>query len=77
MTVFKREVVSFCMQITVQTQAGLFIIPESKESDFVLWLQQNAIKAGQQAVYEQGQTINTDNNSSVRQLLNENLGGSF
>jgi uncharacterized protein YbdZ (MbtH family) len=77
LTVFKREVVSFCMQITVQTQAGLFIIPESKESDFVLWLQQNAIKAGQQAVYEQGQTINTDNNSSVRQLLNENLGGSF
>jgi hypothetical protein len=64
------------MQITVQTRAGLFIIPDSKESDFIIWLQQNAIKAGQQAVYEQGQTITQDGYTG-KQLLSETFRGEF
>lgn len=59
------------MQITIQTRVGLFIVPESKESDLIMWLQTNAIKAGQQAVYEQGQTISRDGYAG-RQLLSEN-----
>lgn len=63
------------MQITIQTRAGLFIVPETKESELVMWLQQNAIKAGQQAVYEQGQTISQS--YTGRQLLSEDLGREF
>ena len=59
------------MQITIQTRAGLFIVPESKEAELIMWLQGNAIKAGQQAVYEQGQTISRDGYQG-RQLLSEN-----
>ena len=57
------------MQITIQTRAGLFIVPEHKEADLVMWLTNNAIKAGQQAVYEQGQTISQS--YTGRQLINE------
>jgi hypothetical protein len=57
------------MQITIQTRAGLFIVPESKEADLVNWLQNNAIKAGQQTVYEQGQTISQS--YTGRQLISE------
>lgn len=63
------------MQITIQTRVGLFIVPESKEMELVHWLQQNAIKAGQQAVYEQGQTISQS--YTGRQLLSEDLGREF
>jgi hypothetical protein len=63
------------MQITIQTRAGLFIVPESKEADLVMWLSNNAIKAGQQAVYEQGQTISQ--NYTGRQLISEDLGREF
>jgi|LauGreDrversion4_2_1035121.scaffolds.fasta_scaffold00233_20 hypothetical protein len=64
------------MQITVQTRVGLFIIPDSKESDFIVWLQQNAIKAGNQAVYEQGQTI-SQSGYTGRQLISEDIGREF
>lgn len=64
------------MQITIQTRAGLFIVPDSKESDLVLWLQQNAIKAGQQTVYEQGSTI-SNTPYTGRQLLGEIQGKEF
>lgn len=60
------------MQITIQTTHGLWIVPESKESELVYWLQQNAIKAGQQAVYEQGHTISRDTYTG-RQLINEDF----
>ena len=63
------------MQITIQTRVGLFIVPETKESELIMWLQQNAIKAGQQAVYEQGQTISQS--YTGRQLLSEDLGREF
>jgi len=59
------------MQITIQTRAGLFIVPESKESELIMWLTSNAIKAGQQTVYEQGQTISRDGYQG-RQLISEN-----
>lgn len=57
------------MQITIQTRAGLFIVPDHKESDLVMWLTNNAIKAGQQTVYEQGQTISQS--YTGRQLISE------
>jgi hypothetical protein len=63
------------MQITIQTRAGLFIVPDHKEADLVMWLQQHAIKAGQQTVYEQGQTISQS--YTGRQLLSEDLGREF
>ncbi len=64
------------MQITIQTRAGLFIVPENKETDLIMWLQQNAVKAGQQAVYEQGSAISSDTYTG-RQLLGENYKGEF
>ncbi len=64
------------MQITIQTRAGLFIVPESKEPDLIVWLQQNAIRAGQQTVYEQGSTI-SNNTYTGRQLLGETQKGEF
>jgi hypothetical protein len=60
------------MQITIQTQAGLFIVPESKEAALIMWLQQHAIKAGQQTVYENGQSISRDGYTG-RQLINEGI----
>ena len=57
------------MQITIQTRAGLFIVPDSRESELIMWLQNNAIKAGQQTVYENGQTISQS--YTGRQLLSE------
>ena len=64
------------MQISIQTRAGLFIVPSEKESSLIMWLQQNAIKAGQQTVYEQGQTISNDGYTG-RQLISENYKGEF
>lgn len=63
------------MQITIQTRAGLFIVPESKEADLIMWLNNNAIKAGQQTVYEQGQTISQS--YTGRQLISEDSGREF
>lgn len=64
------------MQITIQTRAGLFIVPEHKEAELIMWLQNNSVKAGQQTVYEQGQTISRDGYTG-RQLLSEDLGREF
>ena len=64
------------MQISIQTQAGLFIVPSEREAALIMWLQQNAIKAGQQTVYEQGQTISRDSYTG-RQLINESFRGEF
>jgi hypothetical protein len=60
------------MQITIQTRAGLFIVPDSKEMELVNWLQQNAIKTGNQTVYEQGQTV-SQNPYTGRQLISEGV----
>ena len=55
------------MQIIVQTIAGTFVVPPEKESLLILWLQNNAVKVGQQPVTE------TQNSGYTgRQLLSEN-----
>ena len=58
------------MQISIQTMRGLFVVPHEKEMELISWLERNAVKAGQQTVYEQGQTI-TQNTYTGRQLINE------
>jgi hypothetical protein len=58
------------MQISIQTMRGLFVVPSEKEAELINWLINNAVKAGQQTVYEQGQTI-TQNTYTGRQLINE------
>lgn len=56
------------MEIVINTQYGTFIVPREKHAELVFWLQNNAIKAGQQTVQEtQGGA-----NSTSRQLLSEN-----
>ena len=75
MICFEKDLYYSLMQITIQTRVGLFIVPETKESELVMWLQQNAIKAGQQTVYEQGQTISQS--YTGRQLLSEDFGREF
>lgn len=57
------------MQIVIHTQSGTFLVQPDKEAALVDWLQQNAVKAGQNPVREQ--TI--DPNYIGRQLINENL----
>ncbi len=64
------------MQISIQTQAGLFIVPSEKEAALIMWLQQHAIKAGQQTVYENGQSISRDGYTG-RQLISEGFNGEF
>ena len=49
---------------------GLFVVPHEKEAELINWLERNAVKAGQQTVYEQGQTISRDSYTG-RQLINE------
>ena len=58
------------MQISIQTMKGLFVVPHEKEMELINWLERNAIKAGQQTVYEQGHTI-TQNTYTGRQLISE------
>lgn len=63
------------MQITITTQRGVFLVPREKEMELISWLEINAVKAGQQAVYEntsQGQA-----NPNIRQLITERDGGTF
>ncbi len=63
-----RTIVTFlCMQITINTIAGTFVVPPEKESQLIIWLQANAVKVGQQPVSE------TQNSQYPgRQLLSEN-----
>ena len=58
------------MQISIQTMKGLFVVPSEKEMELINWLERNAVKAGQQTVYEQGQTV-SQNTYTGRQLINE------
>jgi hypothetical protein len=56
------------MEITVNTIYGTFIVPREKADQLLTWLQQNAIKAGQQPIRE---TTNDNNQFTGRQLINE------
>lgn len=61
------------MQIVIQTIQGTFLVPTEKQSELIMWLEANAIKAGAQNVRE-----NTNSqNYSGRQLINEDLGREF
>lgn len=57
------------MQIVIHTIQGTFLVPTDKQAELIHWLQNNAIKAGQQQVREEvaqnGQTY------TGRQLINE------
>jgi hypothetical protein len=55
------------VQITINTIQGTFVVPHEKESSLILWLQQNAIRVGQQPIREQS----PDQNYSDRQLITE------
>lgn len=41
------------MQIVINTIQGTFIVPTEKQAELIHWLQNNAIKAGQEPVREQ------------------------
>jgi hypothetical protein len=56
------------MQITIVTIQGTFVVPANKEAELIAWLQQNAIKVGQQQIYEQTPQSNSYN---VKQLITE------
>ena len=55
------------MEIIVNTLYGTYIVPASKADQLVAWLQQNAVKQGQQPIGE----IKQDGNYSGKQLINE------
>jgi hypothetical protein len=54
------------MEIIVNTIAGTFIVPKEKADQLIAWLQQNAVKQGQQPIGEVHQGQYTG-----RQLINE------
>ena len=57
------------MQIVIHTMQGTFIVPLEKQSELVYWLQNNAIKTGQEPVREQA---NQGNSGYMgRQLISE------
>lgn len=56
------------MEITVNTIYGTFIVPPEKADQLLAWLQQNAVKAGQQPIRE---TTNDNQGFTGRQLINE------
>ena len=61
------------MQIVINTIQGTYVVPADKEASLIAWLQQNAIKVGQQPVHEhQGHSSYTG-----RQLISEDLGREF
>jgi hypothetical protein len=56
------------MEITVNTIYGTFIVPREKTDQLLTWLQQNAIKAGQQPIRE----TNSDSQNFIgRELIHE------
>lgn len=57
------------MQIIINTIAGTFLVPSHKETELIHWLQNNAVKAGQQSVQEQGGS----QNYAGRQLISEGI----
>jgi len=58
------------MSITIHTSSGTFIVPADKQPALIHWLQQNAVKAGQEPIREQSQ--HSSQPYTGRQLINEN-----
>ncbi len=63
------------MQIVIHTIQGTFIVPTEKQADLLSWLQENAIKAGQEPVREE--LYNKPQTYTGRQLINEDAGKEF
>ena len=61
------------MSISINTSHGTFIVPSEKEAALIMWLQNHAVKIGQQMVREQGQ----DQSGEGRFLINETFKGEF
>lgn len=40
------------MQIVINTIEGTFVVPREKQAQLISWLQQNAVKLGQETVKE-------------------------
>jgi hypothetical protein len=55
------------MQIIVHTTQGTFLVPPDKEAALIVWLEGNAVRAGQTSVREQ----TNDSTYPGRQLINE------
>ena len=66
---FLKGFIVFFMQIIINTIAGTFLVPSHKETELIHWLQNNAVKAGQQPVQEQGGS----QNYAGRQLISEGI----
>jgi hypothetical protein len=67
LNVFETGVFFFIMQIVIQTIQGTYIVPTDKQAELILWLQNNAVKAGAHNVRE-----NTDQQTySGQQLITE------
>lgn len=62
------------MQIVINTIQGTYVVPSEKQSDLIFWLQQNAIKLGQESIREHSQQTQ---NYSGPQLINENVEGGY
>lgn len=60
------------MEIIVNTIYGTYIVPREKTDLLLSWLQQNAVKAGQQPIRETVQPTDNNNQNFIgRQLINE------
>lgn len=62
------------MEIVITTIQGTFIVPADKHASLIMWLQQNAIKAGEQPVKEQ---TNPASSYPGRQLIFESFEPTF
>lgn len=65
------------MQITIQTSKGTYIIPSDREFNLINWLDQNAIKIGQEQVKEHKQPLWGENSDQSKYLINESFKGEF
>lgn len=54
------------MEIVVNTINGTYIVPRERADELITWLQQNAVKQGQQPIGEI-----KEGNYTGRQLINE------
>lgn len=65
------------MQITVQTSRGVYVIPSEREVSLINWLEQNAVRLGQESVKEHRQPLWGENLDQSKYLINENFKGEF
>lgn len=59
------------MNISITTIEGTFLVPTERQADLIQWLKSNAIKVGQQTVYEYTDQDQTRTSYNGRTLINE------